>query len=120
MIIWGNVINKKKRLTTLVILLCFIFVSTFSEAFVLIYANHSHDYRYNGSCHEDKRDFSYSVCDTCLYINKLGNLLRQLRMPAFNALFMLVSIILLVTFLRSLSCRFYFETPVGLKIRMNN
>ena len=107
----NNTRNKQAvtGLLALALLLCFVFLALFSEAFVLSHADHAHDHSgMDGSCM------------ICVHLRHVENLLRQLTMSVAAAFFGFVRQIAAVAVLSSAAWAFGLFTPVALKTRLNH
>lgn len=100
--------QKAQRITAFMFSLCFVMAALLSEAFVLTHADHHHDH--SGTSGE---------CAVCAQIQNIENQRRQYgaaagSLPmAWFALFAAIALPCCASF----SC---LQTPVRLKIRLNN
>ena len=106
-----NMRNKQnaKKVFALIVLVCFIILSLFSEAFILTHDEHEHGHNgFGGSC------------ALCVQLNNVENLLKQLVMAAAVATLGVISLLTTIAILYTVSSLLGLYTPVKLKIRLNN
>jgi len=102
----SNKLAAKTRLVALVVLLCFIAITLFAEAFIITHADHN--------CHGD-------ACSTCIQILNAESLLEQFGKVAGFLLIVGISlfIAIIVPFLPDLP-EVYTTSLVSKKVRMDN
>ena len=100
-----------KRLTALVFLLCLMMVALLSEACVLALTGHTHAHHDHAVNNE---------CVVCAHIKSVGNLLKQFGAAVNIALLGLAGLFAVLAMLYFLAASFAHQTPVYLKIRLNN
>ena len=108
---------SNKGIIAFAITVCLITASLFSAAFILAYADHSHDFDNN---HSHGHDGAGETCVVCAEIQAAGNLLKQMGAAVCGASFALACYLSTKAVLSAVSSPFPFQTPVDMKTRMNN
>jgi hypothetical protein len=101
--------SMKKRVMALVILLCFISFFLLSIAYIISHSNHEHDQ--NGAS---------GSCLICLKIKEARRMLNELRLPVAVTAIMLFNLFLLTVVISSAVNFLCINTPIKLKVRINN
>ena len=103
--------NKRsvKKIITLALLVCFLLLAIFSEAFILSHAAHEHDH--NGID---------GGCAVCALLHNTENLFRQFGIAAAVILVWFTALLSGTAFLSFVFSLLFVNTPVKLKIRFNN
>jgi hypothetical protein len=102
--------QTKRRVIALVFVLCFIVLSLLSEAYILTHADAGHQHDHNGAG---------GACTVCVTIHNAENLLK-LTAAVLCAAFLLVNLTVATSVLCTAFTRFGLQSPVKMKIRMNN
>ena len=104
-----NNTSTKKRIIALVFLVCFLFVSILSSAFIFTHAEHEHDHNgFDGSC------------TTCTQLQNAENVLKQFSTALAGVLFSIAGLFAAIATLKAIAVYVSLSTPITLKIRMNN
>ena len=103
--------RASKRVVVLAFLICFIAALFFSNAFVLTHSDHDHDH-----------DGAGGSCATCAHIQSAENLLKlkQIGATAKNIPFAFADLFSATGALCAISYLFRLQTPIDLKVRMND
>ena len=101
--------QPSKRIIAIAFLLCFVVGFFLSGIFFLTHVNHEHDHNgVDGSC------------DTCAQIQASENLIKQFGIFAVSLAFAVIILSAAIAVLFAISFLFGVQSPVKLKIRMNN
>ena len=101
--------NALKRAIAVTLLVCFIIVFLFSEAFVLLHSDHNHDH-----------DGIGDICAVCVQISSFENMLKQLSLSVGGIIFTLINLFVVLIILGCAASLTKSQTLVKLKIQMNN
>jgi len=101
--------NTLKQTIVVTLLVCLIIVFLLSEAFVLLHSDHNHDH-----------DGIGGSCAVCVQISSLENLLKQLSLSVDGVVFALINLFVALIILFCAASLIKSQTPVKLKIQMNN
>jgi hypothetical protein len=99
----------EKRVIALVFLVLFLSVSILLSIFILTHADHEHSN--NGVS---------GNCVICIQLRNSENILRQFSEAFINILLVVYGVIVLAILRKLIAFYVTFDTPVSMKIRMNN
>ena len=107
----GRNMQKAIKMFTLALLVCVIVAPLFSAAFILCNAGHVHD-------HDNDR--AGDSCSTCAHLQSAKNLLKQIGTAVKSTPFAFSDLFSAIGALCAVSYLFRLQTPIDLKVRMNN
>jgi hypothetical protein len=98
-----------KRTIALVFLACFLIFSVLSGALLLTHTNHEHNS--NGD---------YGSCTTCIQIQNIEKIFKQISTIAVGILFAIIGFFAVIAIIKEIMAYIVFSNPIVLKIRMDN